>query len=204
MRQYLKILLVGLPLVTPGLAQGLSSSDIVEKLKNPEPFSEGTRSFSLGGGRAAEQAEFLRSLPTRGITIGDRRKLDKLFSYKQLPAMDIQINFEKSSSRIMEVSKPDLNQLGIALKHQSLAHFRVALSGHTDSSGSAGYNQKLSEDRANSVRDYLIDNFGISKNRLVAVGFGEERLKNRNNPEARENRRVEVINLSVKLIILAN
>ena len=204
MNHVVKILLLSLVLPATAVGQDLSSADIIKKLQNPKPFTEGTRSLSLSGSKDNDQAAFLRSLPTRGITVGDRKRLDQLFSYKQLPALDIQINFEKNSARIMQNSKPDLKALGIALKHKSLSHFRVALSGHTDASGPAEYNQKLSEERAASVRKYLIDNFKVNPERLVSIGFGEERLKNKVKPRAKENRRVEVINLSVKLVIIAN
>jgi OOP family OmpA-OmpF porin len=48
--------------------------------------------------------------------------------------------------------------------------------GHTDKLGSEEYNQKLSERRANQVRDYMIAQ-GIDANRLVAVGKGESQPK---------------------------
>ena len=75
---------------------------------------------------------------------------------------------------------------------------RVELSAHTDSHGSNEYNLDLSQRRAQSCVDYLIAG-GISKDRLVATGYGEERLKNRcvdgvycTKIEHQENRRVEL------------
>ncbi|MCK5742504.1 MAG: OmpA family protein, partial [Chlorobi bacterium] len=55
------------------------------------------------------------------------------------------------------------------------------------------YNQKLSEDRANSVRDYLIETGGISANRLRAIGYGESMpIAENSNEEGRAlNRRTE-------------
>ena len=72
----------------------------------------------------------------------------------------------------------------------------IVISGHTDSVGSDQYNQSLSERRARSVTSFLIDTFGISKDRLIAVGYGEEQLKTPQMPEAAENRRVTVVNMS--------
>ena len=72
----------------------------------------------------------------------------------------------------------------------------IELSSHTDQRGSALYNQVLSEKRAKSARDYLIER-GIEEARVVAVGYGEARLKNTCNicSEAahQENRRTEVL-----------
>ena len=70
---------------------------------------------------------------------------------------------------------------------------RFTVEGHTDSVGSASLNQKLSEERANAVRDFLIDK-GIGADRLVAAGYGEDRpIANNNTRSGRsQNRRVEI------------
>ncbi|SFR37230.1 Thrombospondin type 3 repeat-containing protein [Robiginitalea myxolifaciens] len=77
------------------------------------------------------------------------------------------------------------------LEEYPTANFTVE--GHTDSVGSASLNQKLSEERANSVRDFLI-NEGIDAARLTAVGYGEDRPIASNNTRAgrTQNRRVEI------------
>ncbi|MCB0373173.1 MAG: OmpA family protein [Muricauda sp.] len=70
---------------------------------------------------------------------------------------------------------------------------KFTVEGHTDSVGSSESNQKLSEARANSVRDFLI-NEGISGNRLTAIGFGEEKpiASNTTKLGRKQNRRVEI------------
>jgi OOP family OmpA-OmpF porin len=55
------------------------------------------------------------------------------------------------------------------------ANTSAVIEGHTDNVGEADYNKDLSQRRAESVRDYLIDNFGIDPNRLTARGYGEEK-----------------------------
>lgn len=70
---------------------------------------------------------------------------------------------------------------------------KVEIAGHTDSQGSAAYNQKLSQGRADAVRSYLIDK-GVSAEQLTAVGYGEAQLKikpERNQDDYLLNRRVE-------------
>lgn len=71
---------------------------------------------------------------------------------------------------------------------------RLSIEGHTDSSGSAAYNQRLSEDRAESVRAALIRE-GVAPQRLVAAGFGESFPVASNSTAAgrQQNRRVEVV-----------
>jgi outer membrane protein OmpA-like peptidoglycan-associated protein len=68
----------------------------------------------------------------------------------------------------------------------------VQIEGHTDITGSAAINKKLSKERAESVRAYLIK-AGVKGNRMVALGFGPERpIGDNNTPEGQEqNRRVE-------------
>jgi outer membrane protein OmpA-like peptidoglycan-associated protein len=69
---------------------------------------------------------------------------------------------------------------------------KVRVEGHTDSKGSDAYNIKLSQRRANAVRDYLIAH-GVEADRLVAVGYGETRpVADNGTAEGRaRNRRVE-------------
>jgi len=68
----------------------------------------------------------------------------------------------------------------------------VRIEGHTDSRGSARYNKRLSQRRANAVRDFLIRE-GIAPSRMVSVGYGEERpiASNRTRAGRSKNRRVE-------------
>lgn len=70
---------------------------------------------------------------------------------------------------------------------------RFTVEGHTDSVGSAKLNQELSDKRANSVRDFLIEE-GIDASRLQAIGYGEDRPIASNNTRAgrTQNRRVEI------------
>jgi outer membrane protein OmpA-like peptidoglycan-associated protein len=67
--------------------------------------------------------------------------------------------------------------------------------GHTDGKGSREYNLKLSQQRADAIRWALLNPFGIEPRRIEAIGLGEEQLLNRANPEAAQNRRVQLINI---------
>ena len=80
---------------------------------------------------------------------------------------------------------------GILLAHPTL---RLEVEGHTDSVGGDDYNQRLSEQRAATVRDYLVQN-GISMNNVSAIGFGKTRPIASNDTSAgrQQNRRVELV-----------
>jgi outer membrane protein OmpA-like peptidoglycan-associated protein len=71
---------------------------------------------------------------------------------------------------------------------------KLQVEGHTDSVGSADYNQRLSENRAASVRAYLVDS-GIAPNTIGTTGFGETMpVASNDTPAGRQqNRRVELI-----------
>ena len=55
-----------------------------------------------------------------------------------------------------------------------------------------------SDEWADAVKRYLMDKFSLAPEHLVTAGYGKSRLKNRNNPSAPENRRVEVVNMAEK------
>jgi outer membrane protein OmpA-like peptidoglycan-associated protein len=80
---------------------------------------------------------------------------------------------------------------GIVLAHPGLM---LSVEGHTDSVGTDEYNQKLSEQRANSVRDYLVAQ-GVSSSAITAQGFGETQPVTTNDNAAgrQRNRRVELV-----------
>lgn len=176
-------------------AQTVTESGLVDSLKPKVK----TRSLKGDAGPSAEDKAFLNSLGTRGIKIvkKDREKLDEIVKKADLPKIDIQIQFDYDSASIRPSSLADVDTLGKALSSPDLASYRIVLNGHTDAKGSDEYNLRLSEARAQSVRDFLVKNYGIAGDRLISIGYGEERLKNVSDPEAAENRRVEVINLTL-------
>ena len=71
----------------------------------------------------------------------------------------------------------------------------VVIEGHTDSTGSAAANERLSQRRANAVREYFVANNAIRPEKVMAIGYGAERPLSKNDtPEGRAiNRRIDVI-----------
>jgi len=100
------------------------------------------------------------------------------------------ITFEFDKSVLKSESFSELNNVVDFLNNYPSVE--IELSGHTDNVGKDEYNQKLSEDRAKAVTDYLVSK-GIAQNRLIARGYGEKKPIASNDSEGgREiNRRVE-------------
>ena len=72
------------------------------------------------------------------------------------------------------------------------------VAGHTDAAGGETYNQDLSERRADAIKRYLVDKYGINGTDLVTVGYGKSKLKDSSQPMAEVNRRVQVVNMENK------
>ena len=101
------------------------------------------------------------------------------------------VQFELNSAELTAGSTGELDKAVNAMnKYPAL---RIEISAHTDNTGEAAYNQQLSEKRANSVRDYMV-NQGIAKDRMEVKGYGEEKpVADNNTREGRAaNRRVEM------------
>ncbi len=108
------------------------------------------------------------------------------------------IYFESGSAQIKPESFGILDLVAQTLIDN--AGVRVRIAGHTDSDGSASYNQGLSERRANSVLDYLVRK-GVPANTLTTIGYGEENpvVPNTSAANKAQNRRIEFTVLGVAL-----
>lgn len=100
------------------------------------------------------------------------------------------INFETGSAKLISDSRTALDEIVRTLKNQR--NLKVEIVGHTDDEGNDSYNLLLSQQRAESVRQYLIGK-GIAPERLVSIGMGEAQpVSGNDTPEGRvANRRVE-------------
>lgn len=136
---------------------------------------------------------------TKGITLSDTLKIDDVgveyLSKKPFIIKNIYYDFDKYKLRPEAQQTIDSTLLVILREAPDIV---IELSSHTDSKGEDNYNMELSQNRAESVVNYLIKK-GINKNRLVAKGYGEtkpiapnENSDGTDNPEGRQkNRRTE-------------
>ena len=103
--------------------------------------------------------------------------------------VNIQISFDFDSAALREDQKPKLAALCQAMQSVDVSVFQII--GHTDSSGKAKYNERLSLLRAQEVKHHLVSDCGIDETRLEAVGLGESAPYDSANPRGDINRRVE-------------
>jgi outer membrane protein OmpA-like peptidoglycan-associated protein len=108
----------------------------------------------------------------------------------------IPVLFEFDSAVILPQYYDDLAKLGAQLTAPHYREYRVQIEGHTDNRGTVLYNQRLSEKRARSVQQYLVQQFAIDPERLPIKGYGPSKPIVSNNSETgrSQNRRIEVAN----------
>lgn len=151
--------------------------------------------FFTCGAFGQEQSNVIDSESiAEALTEPRTRGLQRAIGVRAKAKVDLNIPFQVNSSELAPEARQQLEQLSDALSGDSLAKFRFQIAGHTDASGAAEYNRQLSEQRANAVTRYLIDN-GVDPDRLESEGYGEEMLLVTDNPEHPDNRRVEIRNL---------
>jgi len=189
--------------MTSGLAiaadNNVSADQIVNALQ-PKPV---TRGLSAGPqvdptvkAKEVSFVETLRNRKTRSLSLGEREEIAQIASTK--PNIDLDIQFDYNSDKIRKASVSAAQELGKALANPSLKGSTFVVAGHTDAIGSEAYNQDLSERRADTIKRFLVEKFGINGTDLVTVGYGKDKPKDPNAPMDPSNRRVQVVNMDTK------
>jgi outer membrane protein OmpA-like peptidoglycan-associated protein len=189
--------------MTAGLAlagdNNVSADQILHALQ-PKPL---TRGLSVGPqadpadkAREIQFVDTLRNRKTRSLSMGEREEIAEIASTK--PNIDLDIQFDYNSAEISQGSMSSVQELGKALSNSSLKGSTFVVAGHTDAIGGENYNQDLSERRADTIKRYLTEKYGINGANLVTVGYGKTRPKDPNAPMDPVNRRVQVVNMDTK------
>jgi outer membrane protein OmpA-like peptidoglycan-associated protein len=184
-------------------AEAVSADQILNALK---PKSA-TRGLSVSPQAApqfdaaaqAKQSTFIdtvRNRKTRSLSLGEREQIAEIAATK--PKIDLEIQFDYNSADISKTSMPAVQELGKALSDPNLKGSTFVVAGHTDGIGGEDFNQGLSERRADTIKRYLVDRFGLTGQDLVTVGYGKTKLKDAANPADPLNRRVQVVNMDTK------
>lgn len=105
-------------------------------------------------------------------------------------ALALPVQFAFGSADILPAARPQLDAIAEGVR--KLAPSKpVTIEGHTDAVGTERYNHELSVQRAQAVKQYLVQVHGLDAGRLTTIGFGKDRPLDSQNPLAAENRRVQ-------------
>ena len=189
--------------MTAGLAiadgKNVSSDQILNALQ-PKQLTRGMSAGPQGDPAVkAREISFIKTLrnrKTRSLSLGEREEILAITSDK--PKIDLDIQFDYNSDKITTTSMPSVQALGEALSDANLKGSTFVVAGHTDAIGSEAYNQDLSERRADTIKRYLTEKYGINGTDLVTIGYGKTKPKDPNAPMDPINRRVQVVNMDTK------
>ncbi|WP_082477741.1 OmpA family protein [Methylobacterium sp. Leaf93] len=175
----------------------VASEDQIAKALTPMK----TRSLSIGApttavvGTPGDAAfvDSLRNKNSHSLSTSAREKLKIVAADK--PAIDLVMEFDFGSETLRGEAKKTAEELGKVLARPEFIDQTFVIAGHTDAKGSDTANQRLSEQRAEAVKRFLVQAYKIPAANLIAVGYGKTRLKNESAPFSEENRRVQAVNL---------
>lgn len=138
------------------------------------------------------------SVRTRGLRVTPTGKssVQTGAATRNKASASLLITFETNSANLTTRSKEQLDVVAAALRNERLKAFSFEVEGHADSRGTADSNMTLSQQRAESVRSYLVTSQGIPESRLRAVGKGDSEPMNARDVAAAENRRVTITTLT--------
>jgi outer membrane protein OmpA-like peptidoglycan-associated protein len=157
----------------------LNANNLVNVLRTKGPRPRGV-------GLKPPECSHLREKASRGIELTPKSDIASLT-----------VEFDLNSAELTQESQKTLDTLGQALKSDTLKPCCFEVDGYTDATGTVEYNQKLSEERAQSVINYLNGHEGVEAARMMPKGFGKTHFVASNVTEEgrHENRRVQVVNL---------
>ena len=173
--------------LAPTTQIALTSTELIDSLQGVNRAAAG-----LSAARLRQLASASITDPSRTQRLNRAPLVADLTSLAQLT---IAIQFDFDSARIRPDSFRALGLMADALYHPYLQGYRFLIVGHTDGKGNREYNLKLSQLRAEAIRNALINPFGINPSRIEAVGLGEEQFLKPDQPGAADNRRVQLINI---------
>ncbi|MEL7176265.1 MAG: OmpA family protein [Pseudomonadota bacterium] len=129
-----------------------------------------------------EALDPIASLPTVDECVRDIKRI----------GTEQKITFEPGSAVVDATARPTLDSIATVFRDCEMLDFEIEIGGHTDSQGSEGGNQRISEQRAQAVLEELLQR-GVKSLQLTAVGYGEAQpIADNETEEGREaNRRIE-------------
>ena len=176
-----------------------SADDVIKALN---PSDEGSSTTPEG----ADSEGTVKTAKSRGF--GDAmKKLNAPVKNKPKPftggkspapgatvaALSMEIIFGYNSADLTDSAKEQLKPVGQALASGKLSNLNFVIEGHTDAIGGDSYNKTLSEQRAASVKSFLVNTFNLPSTQIRIIGKGKSDLLDPHHPDSEVNRRVRII-----------
>lgn len=152
-------------------------------------------SFSFGGAKkVVEEAKAEPAAPVEEVKpapVEEKSQVARDIEEKGKATLNVEFDFDKST--IKKGFYNDIDEVVSVMKQYP--DVNIEIDGHTDSIGTAAYNKKLSQRRADAVKKYMVEKGGIAADRLTAIGHGEDKpiASNKTNEGRQKNRRVEAV-----------
>ncbi len=165
-----------------------TTAQVLEALNpdvNTDNINQGvkTRSIDMSGFKARPKSKNNNS----------KSETKKLLNQAAETALSMEITFGYNSTELTATAKDQLTPVGEALASGKLSNLSFVVEGHTDAVGGQSYNKTLSEERAASVKSFLVNTFNIESSTIQIVGKGKSNLLDPNHPDSEVNRRVRII-----------
>jgi OmpA-OmpF porin, OOP family len=177
------VALFALPMVAGRAQTAMSSGDIIEKLA-----VEAESDIDL----AALRQQAADRIKARADAQPQKRP-PIAPQLTKLPQIRFDVVFDQDSSLIRPASYQTIGSIADALTDPKTRPYRYLIVDHVESAGRRDHNLILSQRRAESIRDVLVNTFKVSPKRLQALGLGEEQLQDVNRPASPANARVQII-----------
>jgi OOP family OmpA-OmpF porin len=117
----------------------------------------------------------------------------------KLPQVSFDVLFDPDSSVVRPQAYETLGRIADALTRSTLLAYGFLIVAHTESNGKREYNLALSQKRADSIRDALVNTFKLSPKRIQAIGLGEEQMRDANQPAAAVNQQAQIVTIAKAL-----
>ena len=175
--------LFALPMVAAQAQTATSTADIIEKLA-----VEGETDIDI----AALRQQAGDRIKARA-DVQPQKRPPIAPQLTKLPQVRFDIVFDPDSSLVRPASYQTIGSIADALTDPKTRPYRYLIVDHVESAGRRDHNLILSQRRAESIRDVLVNTFKVSPKRLLALGLGEEQLQDVNRPPSPANARVQLI-----------
>lgn len=173
------VCLLAAPTLAPAQDAGNLAADEIGSRLDQQAMTGKTRGLRLGV-----------SEPEDGAAEETGASLDYA-TYDDETAVFSSIVFDLDSAAIRPDQRPKIDRMCEGMRAAQTADTFVVI-GHTDALGEASYNERLSRLRAEEVKRYMVDSCGFAPEQIEALGVGEQAPLPGSDPNAPENRRVEL------------